>query len=224
MLKSIATAAGLVAAAFAAPAYAAQEDTQQWTALTVSKELGGNIVATLESQLRLTDDVSRVGQYLIRPSIGYRLDANTTASIGYAFVHSDPVGPAQSNEHRVWQQMAYRIAGNGKGVTLTGRSRLEQRWIEGAPDMGWRFRQQLRMTAPLTGKTRAVVWSEAFLSFDDTSWGQTSGIDRWRNSVGLAIPLNKAITVEPAYINQWVPRPGQDRVHHIANLSMSAKF
>jgi len=213
-----------VLAAASTNAYAAQEDAQLWTSLSASREIGGNSLVTLEGQLRLTDDASRTGQYVIRPSVGYKLNANTTASVGYAFVHTDPVGPTGSDEHRLWQQMAFRIAGDGKGVTLTGRSRLEQRWIERAPDMGWRFRQQLRMTAPLSGKVRVLAWSEIFLSLDDTSWGQKSGIDRWRNSVGLVVPLNKALTLEPAYTNQWVLRPGQDRVHHVANLSMSAKF
>jgi hypothetical protein len=30
---------------------------------------------------------------------------------------------------------------------------------EGAEDMGWRTRQQLRLTAPISGKVRAVAWS-----------------------------------------------------------------
>ena len=45
--------------------------------------------------------------------------------------------------------------------------------------MGWRFRQQLRLTAPLAGRVRAFASSEAFFALDDTSWGQTGGFDRW---------------------------------------------
>lgn len=214
----------LSVAVLPAPAHAADEDTQIWTALSASADLGTGAVITLEGQTRLTDGANRLGQYLIRPSIGLKLDQTTTVSIGYAFVHTDPLGPSRSNEHRIWQQLAFRVAGDGKGVTLTGRSRLEQRWLEGAGDMGWRFRQQFRMTGPLAGKVRAVVGTEVFISLDDTSWGQTKGLDRWRNSVGIAVPLNPAITVEPGYINQWVMRRGPDRVHHIANVSLSAKF
>lgn len=214
----------LAGTALAAPAFAAEEDAQVWTAFSASTDVGDHAVVTFEGQMRFTDDANRLGQYLIRPSISLKLDHTTTASIGYAYVHTDPVGPAESDEHRLWQQLAFRIAGDGKGVTLTGRSRLEQRWFEGANDMGWRFRQQLRLTAPLAGKVRAVAWTEAFVSLDDTSWGQNSGLDRWRNSVGVAVPLNPAITLEPGYINQWVVRSGHDRVHHIANVTITAKF
>ncbi len=226
MRKLNMTAVLIALACAAAPALAGatEDDAQIWTALNASADLDTHVVLTIEGQVRLTDDASRLGQYVIRPSIGWKLNGTTTATLGYAHVHTDPIGPTESDEHRAWQQLSYRVIGDGKSVTVTGRSRLEQRWVEGASDMGWRYRQQLRLTAPLAGKVRAVAWTEAFISLDDTSWGQRSGLDRWRNSIGIAAPLNSAISVEPGYINQWVPRPGQDRIHHIANLSLSAKF
>lgn len=208
----------------AIPVHAAVEDAQAWTAINASVQVSERIVLSLDSQLRFSEGASRLGQYVVRPDIGYKLDKTTTASIGYSYFHNYPVGPAVSDEHRIWQQLAFRIAGDGKGVTLTGRSRLEQRWVEGADGMSWRMRQQLRLTAPLVGKVRGVVWSEAFIALNDTSWGQNSGLDRWRNSAGLSVPLNKSITIDPGYINQWVVRPGQDRVQHIGNVTIAAKF
>jgi hypothetical protein len=38
------------------------------------------------------------------------------------------------------------------------------------------------------------------------------------------LPLTKNINAEPGYINQWVNRTGRDRVDHIANLTVAAKF
>ncbi len=207
-----------------APLHAAEEDSHLWGAVIISADVSKDVVVTMEGVARLTDDVSRLGQSILRPSIGYRLGKNTVVSLGYAYVATDPTGPVSSDEHRFWQQLAFRVAGNGTGPTVTGRTRIEQRWVEGRADMGWRLRQQLRATAPLTGRTRAVLWSEAFVSLDDTSWGQRSGLDRWRNSVGLAIPVTKAVTVEPGYINQWIVARGHDRVHHIANVSLTARF
>lgn len=208
----------------AMPAIAADQDFQSWTAANVSLDVSNKIVVTLEGQARFTDDASRLGQTLLRPSLGYRLGKNTTASLGYAYVDTNPAGPARTQEHRLWQQMAFRIAGDGKGLTVIGRTRFEQRWLEGRSDMGWRLRQQVRATMPISGKVRAVVWSEPFLNLDDTSWGQRSGLDRWRNSVGLAVPVSKAVTVEPGYLNQWVVARGRDRVHHIGNVSVTARF
>ncbi len=220
------TAAVLVVATYVAatPAFAADEDGNIWVAGTANINVSEKVSVSLEGAARWTDDVEKLGQYLIRPSVALKLGPNTSAAIGYAYVHTDPPGPAQSNEHRAWQQLSFRVAGDGKGVTLVGRTRLEQRWFEGRSDMGWRLRQQLRATAPLAGKVRAVVWSEVFLSVDDTSWGQRSGLDRWRNAAGVSIPVSKVVTIEPSYINQWVVRRGQDRVNHIANISFTARF
>lgn len=197
---------------------------QIWTGMTASIDIDDTVFITLEGQLRWTDNASRLGQVVVRPGVGYRLGENTTIGAGYAYSGADPVGPAQTNEHRLWQQATYRLAGDGRGLTLTGRTRIEQRWMEGASDMGWRFRQQLRATAPVSGRVRAVVSSELFIAPDDTSWGQVAGLDRWRNSVGLAVPLGRSITLEPAYLNQRVFRPGPDRVNHIANFTLSARF
>lgn len=208
-----------------APLHAAEEDTQFWGAVIVNADVSKDVVITMEGVARLTDGASRLGQSILRPSIGYRLGKNTIASLGYGYIPTDPVGPASSDEHRIWQQLAFTVVGNGSDLTVTGRSRLEQRWIEGRDDMGWRLRQQLRATAPLSGKTRAVGWTEAFISMDDTSWGQRSGLDQWRNFVGVSVPMSKAVSIEPGYLNQWVVRRGSaDRVNHVASVSLFARF
>ena len=207
-------------------AQAAEEDVGAWSAINATAALNNRVSLTMDTQLRFSNDVSRLGQYLIRPSVGLKVGANTTLSLGYAYFHTDPVGPALSDEHRVWQQAAFRLAGNGngRGLTLTGRSRLEQRWVEGSSGMGLRLRQQLRLTAPVSGKVRAVAWTEPFIAFNDTQWGQRSGLDRWRNFAGLNAPLSKAVSIEPGYLNQWVNRRGADLVQHIGSVTLTAKF
>lgn len=207
-----------------AVAQAAEEDIGAWSAVNATAALNDRVSLTMDAQLRFGNDVSRLGQYLIRPSVGLKVGDTTTLSLGYAYFHTDPDGPAVFDEHRVWQQAAFRLAGNGKGVTLTARSRLEQRWVEGSAGAGLRLRQQLRLTAPLSGKARAVAWTEPFIAFNDTRWGQRSGLDRWRNFAGVNAPLSKAVSVEPGYLNQWVNRPGADLVQHIGSVTLTAKF
>ena len=216
--------AALVPVFAGGPVYAADQDFQVWSANTATVDLDKHWVLWLEAQFRFSDNASRLGQTLIRPGIGYRLDPNTTVTLGYAYVPTDPVGPRFLSEHRIWEQLTFRLAGNGKGITLTGRTRLEQRFVEGTGSMGWRLRQQMRLTAPLAGKVRALLWAEPFLAFNDTSWGQRSGFDRLRTCAGIVLPLTKNINAEPGYINQWVNRTGRDRVDHIANLTVAAKF
>jgi hypothetical protein len=217
-------AAAILSFALTAPAIAAQEDPQAWGAATASISASDKLVVWLEAQGRFSDDASRLGQLLLRPAVGLKLDKTTTAFLGYAYVFTDPVGPASSDEHRIWQQLNFRLAGDGQGVTLTGRSRFEQRFRQGSTDMGLRFRQLLRVTAPLQGKARIVGWHESFIALDDTRWGQRSGFDRMRNFAGVALPVNANISVEPGYMNEYVKLSAQDRMNHIASLTVNTVF
>ena len=125
MLRNAFAAAGaIVALALPSAAQATDEDTNIWLAQTAQVDLGKGAVLWLEAQERFTNDASRLGQFLVRPAIGYKLDKTTTVFVGYAYVMTDPVGPAKSHEHRIFQQLSFRLLGDGKGVTVTGRTRF----------------------------------------------------------------------------------------------------
>lgn len=224
MLRNAFVAAGALAAlVLPTAAQAADEDINIWLAQTAQVDLGKGAVLWLEAQERFTNDASRLGQFLVRPAIGYKLDKTTTVYLGYAYVMTDPVGPAKSHEHRIYQQLSFRLLGDGKGVTLTGRTRFEQRFFENQDGTGWRLRQQLRLTAPLSGKVRAVAWTEPFIGFNETTF-QRDNLGLWRNFAGAAIPVGKKFTLEPGYLNQYVVRNGPDRIDHTANLTLNANF
>lgn len=224
MLRILISSSALAAMSlFAAPASANEEDANIWLAQTATVNLGDDMTLSLEAQERFTNDASRVGQLLVRPAIGYRLDSTTTVSLGYAYVHTDPLAGAASDEHRIFQQLSTRLAGDGRGVTVTARTRLEQRFFEGQDGTGWRLRQQLRLTAPLVGKARLAVWTEPFIGLNQTSF-QRDGIGLWRNFAGLSVPLDRGLTIEPGYLNQQVRRVGRDRTDHVASLTLSTTF
>lgn len=203
--------------------FATENDLNIWLAQTASINAGDKAVIWLEAQERFTNDASRLGQLLLRPALGYKLDGSTTAFIGYGYVLTDPEGPPQTNEHRVFQQLSFRLLGDGKGTTLTARTRLEQRWLEEQPGTGWRLRQQVRLTTPVADKLTGVVWTEPFIGFNETGF-QRSGIGVWRNFVGVSLPLGKAVKIEPGYLNQYVVRSGDDRIDHVISLTANANF
>lgn len=215
----------VVATAFAAaaPAAAIGEDGQAWGTINLAAPISGKLSVNVEAQARLTDDVSRLGQLSLRPSIGWRIADASTLSLGYAYLRSDPAGGAVRNEHRIWQQAAYRIAGVPDGVRLYGRTRLEQRLVEGSDDTGWRLRQQLRLTAPI-GRVGVVLSGEPFYGFNDTGWGQRRGFDQVRTFAGINLPLNANTSLEPGYLNQVLFRHGEDRMNHIAILTLNVRL
>lgn len=214
-------AASLLASA---PALAAQEDEQVWLAQFSTIEVGDKVLLFSDVQFRLTDGADRLGQVLVRPAVGYRITPSDTLFLGYAYVRTEPLNGAPTDEHRMFQQALVRIAGGPGKVTLTGRTRLEQRWLEGRSDMGWRLRQQVRMDAPVAKGVNAIVWAEPFVNFDTTSWGQRAGLDQVRVFGGVGLPLARGIALEAGYSGQYVNRyNAPDRMNHIGSLSLTLR-
>ncbi|WP_374343752.1 DUF2490 domain-containing protein [Phenylobacterium sp.] len=224
LASPLGSASALALLAGAPAAWAATEDDQAWMVVQATAPLSDRVSFSLDTQARFSDDASRLGQVIFRPSIGWKLDATRTASLGYASVKSTPQGRPATHEHRTWQQLSYRIAGDGKGPTLTGRTRLEQRWVEDRDGTGWRIRQQVRFTAPVQDKVRAVVWTEPFIGFNETSWGQQDGLHVWRSFAGLAVPFSRTVSLEPGLLHQRTYRPGEDAVIQAAAVYLNLQF
>lgn len=207
----------------AMPAQATEEDFNTWLAQTATIGVGKKGVIWLEAQERFTSDSSRLGQFQLRPAIGYKLSPTTTAYLGYVYTLSAPKGATSTQENRVYQQLSYRLFGDGKGLTLSARTRLEERWVVDRDGMGWRLRQQLRLTAPISNKLTGVVWTEPFVGLNATSF-QRRDVTNWRNFVGVATPISPTVTMEPGYMNQVVVRRGPNRVDHILSVTLNSRF
>ena len=217
-------AAALLPLALPSPAHAS-EDFQTWLVGVTQGRVKGDLIVYAEVQPRFTDDASRLGQLLIRPAVGVQLTPKTSVLVGYVYVRTEPLGGRATDEHRYWQQVAWPVGTLGR-LALTGRSRLEQRTIDGAGDLGWRFRQQLRATHPLgaNGRVAAVVWTEPFYNLNGTGWGQRKGFDQVRSFVGAALPVAPKLTLEPGYLNQTMFRRGENRSNHVASASLFYRF
>ncbi len=211
---------------FCASPAAAEDDGQAWGAILVQGPIKGDLVFWAEGQARVTDDASRLGQVIIRPAIGVRLARNTIAHLGYAYVRTDPANGNATNEHRIWEQLSFPIIRNGRGLYIWGRSRIEQRMVEGRSDTGWRLRQFVRAQLPLRrgGKFSGVIFTEGFYATNSTDWGARAGMDQLRTFVGLSIPVSKQVNLEPGYLNQTIFRRGPDRTNHVASINLLARL
>ncbi|WP_081096482.1 MULTISPECIES: DUF2490 domain-containing protein [Erythrobacter] len=207
------------------PLAAQDHDLQQWTLLVAQGPISDNLLVQAEIQPRMTNDASRLGQFQISPAIGYRVSKKATVFVGYMFVHTDPVDRPAFDENRFYQHIVFPLGKVGD-VTVTARTRMEARTVVGAEDLAWRFRQQVRAQMPLKEDKGPllVAWSEVFVNLNDADWGPREGMDRWRNFVGVSVPVAKGVVLEPGYLNQAVFRRGEDRFDHIASVTMFYRF
>ncbi|MBD2841313.1 DUF2490 domain-containing protein [Erythrobacter rubeus] len=210
---------------WAAPAAATEEDFNVWTAQFIFFNLDEDKdwYARFEAQERFTDDADRLGQLLLRSFVGYRISDAVNVGGGYAYILTDPVGPVEVNEHRIYQELNVTLFDNGNGIRLTSRNRLEQRFYEESGSTGWRYRNLVQFIAPITERNSIVLYTEPFIGLNDVPFNR-EGVANWRNFAGVSFPLTRELSFTPGYLNQYVVRDGEDRVDHIVNLAVFARF
>lgn len=214
----------LLGAGFASPACANEDDFNIWLGQFATINATDDVYVRVEAQERFTNDADRLGQLLLRSLVGYRINKDVNIGAGYAYILTDPVGPAQLNEHRFYQELNVRLLSTAGGVTVDSRTRLEQRTFEEREDTSWRLRSFVQLRVPITEKGhRLVAYTEPFIDLNETAV-QRGGLSIWRNFVGVSIPVAKGIEVVPGYLNQHVLRDGQDRSDHTANVNLFMTF
>jgi hypothetical protein len=207
----------------AGPAAAAEEDGNLWLHQTFTRDASDKVFLRLEVQERFTNDADRLGQFIARTLVAYRIAQGASIGAGYGYILTDPVGPVEFNEHRFYQELNLRLLTTAGGTTLDSRTRLEQRLFEERGGTDWRVRQFVQLRVPINARNRLVLFTEPFV---DLSEGpvQRGGLSVWRNFAGVSIPLGKGVEVVPGYLNQAVFRAGPDRIDHTANINLFVAF
>lgn len=214
----------LVASALVStPAMASEDDVNIWFGQFATIKASDKVYVRLEAQERITNDAERFGQLLLRSLVGYRINKGVNIGAGYAFVMTDPAGPAEFNEHRFYQELNVRLISTKAGLTLDSRTRLEQRTFEERDGTDWRLRQFVQLRVPVNERNKIVVYTEPFF---DLSEGpvQRGGLALWRNFIGVSIPITKNIEIVPGYLNQHVFRDGRYRSDHTGNVNLFMSF
>ncbi len=215
---------GLFAAgSVVAPAVSAQDDTQGWTALFVNGAPVDDSKALLwfDGHARFSEDVSRLGVSIIRPGVGYRVNDGLALWGGYARVVSRATGRDNITENRIWQQATFGIASGTLG-TLTGRTRLEQRFLNTGDDTGWRVRQFFRWLKPVGDRWSVTAWNETFVHLNDTDFGAEAGFDQNRFFVGLRWRAFDAFSLEGGYLLNTINGPASTANNNNFSISIIA--
>jgi hypothetical protein len=194
-----------------APAQADQVDTQQWTIISLDKELSKRWLAYFEVQPRFGQNISTLEALIVRPAIGYRVNSKLSLWQGYGFTPN--FDPDYNNEHRIYQQVLYQDTLGKTG--LTSRTRLEERFIHGAGGTAVRLRSMLRLMHPISADKRwaLVGYDEVFWNLNSTPNGPASGFDQNRLFMGVSRQVNPELRVETGYLlnHRNTPRTSENR-------------
>ncbi|MDP4022403.1 DUF2490 domain-containing protein [Methylobacterium sp. NEAU 140] len=217
------TALCLTALCLTAPAGPAAAEAvrpgQLWLNTTVFGSLG-DAAFFAEVQPRFGNGISQLDQLLLRPAVGWKVNPDLTLYQGYARIEDHGPRDRVRFEDRSFQEINWQLGVIG-GVQVSSRTRFEQRWQSYGRDVGFRLRENLRFSVPLTeakNGVAAVASSEVFVALNDTDWGGRAGFDRVRTFVGVALPIGGKSTFEIGYLNQTfrTPANGFDMDHILA--------
>ena len=202
------------------------KDFQTWDNLTATGSLGiinpdlKNAKYWLEGQGRFGNNSSQFSQGMVRAGLGYTVMDKVSVWLGYAFIPTEePFAKKPFDEHRIWQQVLW----NDKfaDITLTSRSRLEERFMETGSDVGWRFRQMFKASVPMAYDFSFVLSDEYFANINKTNYGADEGFDQNRAFAGIGYNFDKNIKTEIGYMNQYIRKPNSaDRMSDILSVNL----
>jgi hypothetical protein len=113
----------------AAPAWA-DGPLQPWPTLSVTVGLGGKWAGTVETLARLPRAAGRANQYRWRLQLARALSSRLTVAVSSGHLITDNDGRRDGIEDQLVEQLTWTVGKIGP-VTVTTRTRLEQRFIVG---------------------------------------------------------------------------------------------
>jgi hypothetical protein len=208
------------------------EDFHSWNDVALTGSLGvidpalKNVKFLLEGIGRFGKDSSQLSKGMLRAGLGYALNDSTSVWLGYAwFTYDEPFASTPFDEHRIWQDFTW--SHKYAFATVSSRSRLEQRFMDTGSDVGWRFRQRVKVSVPLTFAPdfSLVGWEEYFANINKTNYGADDGFDQNRVFAGIGYNFDTHIRTEVGYMNNYFRKVNrQDRMDHCLAVSLFFNF
>ncbi|HEU4651117.1 MAG TPA: DUF2490 domain-containing protein [Croceibacterium sp.] len=206
-----ASLAMLAAASAATPARAANEDVQLWLSESLAAPLAPGIVGTFEVSQRFREAGSQV---LTRGAADVRLSPVAVVGGGVTYVSTFDA----RDEFRPHQQLTLSYG------PIALRTRVEERFFEGADRMELRLRQRIAATVPLAERLRAAATGELLYVARSQSERTGAHVDSWRGGVTLTRSLTPALDGTAGYLAIFAPRQGSpDRLSHVAQLTVTLR-
>lgn len=210
------------------------DDMEQWSIVTLDARVTPKVRLYGEVQPRFGDAVSQVDRLLLRSAVGVQVTPSMSVWQGYVWtpsyqrlsVDEGQFHDSDVTENRLYQQVLFE--NKHQKLKIINRTRLEQRFIEGAGQTSWRIRHMLRLVHPLakSQKWSWVAYEEIFFNFNDTPAGPQSGFDQNRLFVGVNRKLSDHAVFEVGYLHNPVNvfNNPVNRVNHAIVAALNMQF
>ena len=170
-------------------ALAQDEDTQLWVYAIATGDVGDALELTVDASSRWRENRRGDEQQTLRFNL--MKEVGEGISIGGGAGVFEAGGATELRPH---QQLGLEFG------AFSARSRLEQRFFDGAERMELRFRQRVRLFQPITGGIEASVDGEFLNILQTRNRGPDQARDQWRGRVTLSAELGNVFFIDSSYI------------------------
>lgn len=201
-------------------------DQRVWTTLSVQGRFGPESPWrwSADTLVRFRDVASTLDTGGERVVITRDLTSRSSVGAGYSIAGPFPEGRGGDTapEHRLIQQYAW--ASRGDRRTLSFRTRVEQRFVDGNSGTMIRVREQVRTSQPISddGRVQVVIWEEVFFYVNSTDRA-ARGFDANRAFAGVRWSLWPRLGLEVGYMNLFSngQHGARDRMSHVLSTGLA---
>lgn len=214
MIRTAMLLAALGAAWQPSSAFAADEDVQLWLYAVASTDIDDDTRITFDASARWREERRGDEQQTVR--VNLEQEVADFARIGGGIGVFEAGGLTEVRPHQEMTLTTGRIA---------ARTRIEERFFDGADQMEFRFRQRLRYTLPLANGVDARFDGEYFHLVQTQFRDPDAARDQFRGRVEIGWRPEPGLRVSLAYLVIYTPTPfAPDPLNHVPQAWVEYRF
>jgi hypothetical protein len=179
------------------------------------------------NQTRTRDDSpqgSRFTENLLFSQIGYQLNEHSSIALGYLHGWGEPLDKPSFQENRAYQDFIWKQSvGDFRFIS---RTRMDERFLMGSNEAGYRPRQLLMLKHPLSfiDGLSAYVGDEVLFYLTKNVFGK-QGFSENRIFTGLTYQLSQHVKMDMGYMGQYVDTKSDSNLFtHNLQANIGFKF
>lgn len=200
----------------------ADHDFQSWNVVRLTVPIGEKWYVSMQNEARLSDDVSKLDEYIFKLYSHYKFSKKVGLSFGYKYIDR----PASSNENDLWTEIVFPRKFHEK-LWLSHQIRFEARFYQGLDGMLPRLRYLFNWSRQL-GDSFMYVAGFGAVRFNlvDKGAGPSAGFEQVRFNANLGFHLGQITRLEIGYLYRYedireAPNFSDNTIH--MNLFISLK-
>lgn len=214
-----------ILALYSSVSFAIEHQDKSWSNFDITGHLFNSkkFVFDLSPQARYNFTHHVYDETRFEGALGYNISKTVVIWLGerYILPHADD----STRESDIFEQITWNAI-TKKTITLSSRTRLEDRKATQFPQVAYRLREKLTLAFPKAFSSSAgpVFSDEIFLNLNRPEWINQNVFNQNRAFAGIRFSLNKEVTFDTGYLNQYQLSNSGSLDNNILYLSLNIKM